>query len=331
MTPEISILIPVYNVENYIAECLESLIANTIIDKCEIVLCNDCTPDNSMEIIDGILKQHQDINVRIIAHTENMKIAVTRQDLLEAATGKYILFVDSDDWVEPDYLEKLYTLAEETQSDITTCNVIKEYANNSISGKLLLSSDRDTNISNLISTKTPGYLTCRLLRRSVITENNLSFDPDLFICEDTLFMLKFYFCSNKTANTNIPLYHYRIIQKHQSMPEKKAEERIKSIHKIEAVLEENGVSELFKSEVAFRKINQLMKFFHLMPLKQCRNYYGTFSDMSDNIKMNGLKGRYYKLFARSLEKNNRFLCDCCVLTAKLQNRLKRQKHKKTEI
>lgn len=328
MTPEISILIPVYNVEAYIGQCLESLIANTIIDKCELILCNDCTPDNSMAVIEAILEKHPEINARIINHTENRQIAVTRQDLLNAATGKYISFVDSDDWVEPDYLEKLYNLAEEKQADITTCNIIREFANNSVIGKLIQSEDRNATITDLLSTRLPGYTHCRLLRRSVITENNLTFDPDLIICEDTLFMLKLYFCSNKTANTGIPLYHYRIIQKHLTNPEKKADERVKGIQKIEAVLAEKGATELFKKEIAFRKINQLLKSFYLMPLKQCRKYYDTFSEMSDNIKAQGSKFRFYRFFARSLENRKRFLCDCCVITAKIQNALKGKKNRK---
>lgn len=328
MVPEISILIPVYNVETYIAQCVESLLANTLIDKCEIIFCNDCTPDNSMAIIDSILKQHPDISCRIINHTENRKIAISRQDLLEAATGKYILFVDSDDWVEPDYLEKLYTLAEQTQADVTTCNVIKEYVNKSVIVRHTLTEDRNRNISELLSLKTPGYLHCKLIRRSIITADKLTFAPDLNICEDTLFMLKYYFCSDKTANTDIPLYHYRIIQKNLRLPEEKAAERIKSIHKIEEVLEEKEVSAQFKNEVAFRKINQLMKFFHLMPLKQCRKYYSVFSNMSSNLKGKGLKARYYKVFAKSLEKSNIVMSDLCVFIAKVQNTLKRQKNRK---
>ncbi len=115
---EISVIVPVYNVENYLEECLESLVNQTFKDM-EIICVNDGSTDKSGEI----LKKYED-RITIITQ-ENGGLSSARNSGIEAAQGKYIGFVDSDDWVDRDFYEKLYNAIEETNADIAVASIIR--------------------------------------------------------------------------------------------------------------------------------------------------------------------------------------------------------------
>lgn len=128
-TPVISVLIPVYNVEKYIERCLISLFENTIARYCEFIIVDDCSPDNSMNVIQSVLEKYTNIkeNTFLHSHDCNRGSAATRNTALLHSHGEYIICVDSDDWVEPDYLERLYVKANETYADIVVCDLYKEF------------------------------------------------------------------------------------------------------------------------------------------------------------------------------------------------------------
>lgn len=119
--PKVSVCIPVFNVENYISSCVESVITQSITD-IEIIVVNDCTPDNSMEIIRKYADK--DNRIRIIEHKLNKGLMVTRQTAYMAATGDYITFLDSDDILTQGALDTLYTAAVREDADIV-CGTIQ--------------------------------------------------------------------------------------------------------------------------------------------------------------------------------------------------------------
>lgn len=112
--PKVSIIVPVYNVEKYLKKCLNSLINQTLID-IEIICVNDGSTDNSEKILQQFAKQ--DSRVKILSQ-QNKGQSVARNVAIENATGDYLGFVDSDDWVDLDYFEKLYNRAKEFECDI---------------------------------------------------------------------------------------------------------------------------------------------------------------------------------------------------------------------
>ena len=120
---KISVIIPVYNVENYLAKCLDSLLNQTLQDT-EIICINDGSTDNSLEILEEYAKK--DDRIKII-NQENSKQGAARNRGLEIATGEFVTFVDSDDWVDIDYLEKLYNAIIDSNSDIAIANSIRNY------------------------------------------------------------------------------------------------------------------------------------------------------------------------------------------------------------
>lgn len=115
---KVSIIVPVYNVEKYLTQCMESLVNQTLKD-IEIIVVNDGSPDNSIKILEQYEKKYPDM-VKVFT-TENRGVSHARNYGLDRATGEYIMFVDSDDFVELDMAEKLYTKAITDQNDLVMC------------------------------------------------------------------------------------------------------------------------------------------------------------------------------------------------------------------
>ena len=119
MGEKISVIIPVYNVQEYLPKCLDSVIAQTY-GNLEILLVNDGSTDQSGEICDRYAQKDSRIHV---IHQDNKGLAAARNTGIEAAAGTYIGFVDSDDWIELDMYEFLYDLLHEHQADLAICRL----------------------------------------------------------------------------------------------------------------------------------------------------------------------------------------------------------------
>jgi glycosyltransferase involved in cell wall biosynthesis len=115
---KVSIIVPVYNVEKYLTQCMESLVNQTLKD-IEIIVVNDGSPDNSIKILEQYEKKYPDM-IKVFT-TENQGVSHARNYGLDRAKGEYIMFVDSDDFVELDMAEKLYTKAYTDQNDLVMC------------------------------------------------------------------------------------------------------------------------------------------------------------------------------------------------------------------
>lgn len=113
--PEISVIIPIYNVENYLAKCLDSVINQTYKD-IEIICVNDCSLDNSVEIAKKY--EQKDGRIRIIQREQNGGLSAARNSGIRHANGKYLYFLDSDDWIDRDYIERMFNMAQKSDADI---------------------------------------------------------------------------------------------------------------------------------------------------------------------------------------------------------------------
>lgn len=118
MTPIITIAIPVYNVERYVEKSLLSALNQDFSKPYEILIVDDCGIDNSMAIVQDVIRKHSRANiVRIIKHPQNKGLGEARNTAVDNACGKYLFFLDSDDWMESDALSTLYPIAEDTSAD----------------------------------------------------------------------------------------------------------------------------------------------------------------------------------------------------------------------
>ncbi len=119
----VSIIVPVYNVEKYLERCLDSLINQTLKD-IEIICVNDGSKDNSANILEKYTKKDNRI---IVLNQENAGLSVARNTGMKVVKGEYIGFVDSDDWVDLDFFEKLYIAAKKYECDIAVADFIREH------------------------------------------------------------------------------------------------------------------------------------------------------------------------------------------------------------
>jgi len=125
---KISVIIPVYNCEKYLSKCLDSIVNQTLQD-IEIICINDGSPDNSQEILELYAKKYS--NIKIIVQ-ENKRQGAARNRGLDIADGEFITFVDSDDWIESDYLELLYNAAIEHNVNISAASIVRDKRNKSV-------------------------------------------------------------------------------------------------------------------------------------------------------------------------------------------------------
>ncbi|MGK6353277.1 glycosyltransferase family 2 protein [Parapedobacter sp. DT-150] len=122
----VSVIIPVYNVEQYIEKCILSVLSQTY-RHFEIIVVNDKTLDQSIELANAILSKQVEIPYQIIHMPENSGISAARNTGIEAAKGDHLLFIDSDDWIEPEMLQKLVGASEQQNADMVFCRVRQVY------------------------------------------------------------------------------------------------------------------------------------------------------------------------------------------------------------
>lgn len=210
MQPKVSIIVPVYNVEKYIKRCIDSLIQQTLKD-IEIILVNDGSPDNCPKICDEYEETFTQIKV---IHKLNGGLSDARNKGLEAATGKYVLFIDSDDWVESRILESLYCKAEQDQTDIVVCSYSIDYTNNNFSVEKKISGlhSHIKNVSSAINVlEEKGMFNVvwnKLYRRKILDDNNIQFEIDGVPGEDLLFNCEVFKKVKSVSLTSEVLYHY---------------------------------------------------------------------------------------------------------------------------
>ena len=215
----LSVIIPVYNVENYLNECLDSVTSQTL-DDMEIICIDDGSTDNSPDILKEYSKK--DKRIKIITK-ENGGQATARNLGIKEAQGEYIAFVDSDDFIEPTMFEKLYTKSKDNNLDIAMCkiatydNQTEEIKNNVWYYMLGVFRDFEKGIFNHKDTK---EFTChiavtpynKIYKTTLLKENNILF-PEGLIFEDEKFFYDTYLRAKRVSIVDEFLYYYRINRK----------------------------------------------------------------------------------------------------------------------
>lgn len=211
INPLVSILVPVYNVEKYLSHCLDSIISQTY-SHLQIVLFDDGSKDISL----AICKEYADKDKRIeVFHQENQGVTITRNHLLEKVKGEYVLFIDSDDWIENDMVEHLLSLGVETGADIVMCDRV---INDTIPSQKELNIEELTQEQSIEAFLHHDYFVGSLwnkLFKSILL-HNLTFPKDVSYGEDAFFCWHVLQTVKKVVVTNKQLYHYRITESNLS-------------------------------------------------------------------------------------------------------------------
>lgn len=206
--PKISIIIPVYNSEQYLNECLDSVINQTEPD-IEIVCVNDASTDNSLNILNEY--GAKDKRIKIISLTENGGVSNARNIALERISGECVCFLDSDDFVEQDFCKLLYTNLQIKHSDLSCgghCKVNK--LQNKISRWLPTQDISKNGIDDILSFTKHRNVTQKLFKTKIIKDNNIKFDLNLHYMEDALFLVTYLTHCKIISSIRKVLYNVRI-------------------------------------------------------------------------------------------------------------------------
>lgn len=207
--PKVSVIIPVYGVEKYIERCARSLFEQTL-DDIEFIFINDCTPDNSINVLETTLSEYPNRKhqVRIINQPRNMGAAQARKNGILAADGEYVIQCDSDDWVDPNMYFDMLKQAETTGADLVMCkkiNMSDGKRNTTITDTIV--DNKEQMISLIISGKTSVSLCCRLVRKQLFLDKRFIF-PSSHMKEDTVISAQLAYLSNKSTSVDGPYYYY---------------------------------------------------------------------------------------------------------------------------
>lgn len=277
----VSVLVPIYNAEKFIVRCAKSLFEQTFSD-IEFIFLNDCSSDNSIKILEEVLCSYPKCKERtkIICNDRNMGVAFSRNRLLNNAYGKYVYFVDSDDYLVLDAIEKMYDQAIKENADIVSCNY---YEDNGKSQKIVYQKtiiDKKTLLVDAIKGMESIQSMWKLfIKKDLFDNHNIKFDLNINVCEDYIVTIKLFYYQSKIVYIAEPLYYYTVQINITSLTKnvrKAQEDKISSVNIVEEFLLRMGQYEEYIDPLLVRKLI-------------CKQ---TYLIGQDNIDLN----RYYSIF-----------------------------------
>ena len=307
---KISVIVPCYNVEKYIARCLDSLLKQDFKDSYEIVVVNDGTKDSSAVIAEKYAIKYPKV-IRVI-HKPNGGLSSARNYGIDHSESDYLAFVDSDDYVSNRYLSTLNEIAHRDNADIVMCGIIRT-SNSEGHGDVFESGFSEdmttTDIDGVLSVS--SYSSCnKLFKRSLI--ENIRF-PEGVNYEDYATIPQLIYLSKKISYVNQPLYFYFVNT--ESITGSMIRKVDYSIIEAYKVLSTSILSErkdlleiLFIRRVILSMSRSIIKYDGIQKLYEVQNYmHEMLPDISKSLFLHKLKG-YNKMFAISFVNDNITIC-----------------------
>lgn len=249
MNAKVSIIVPVYRVENYIERCARSLFGQTY-QEIEYIFVDDASDDNSIEVLNKTLEHYPERKkqVSVTRFTENGGVGFVRSTGLSISTGDYILFADPDDYMEPDMVETMVNKANTVNADVVFCSYFKE------------TEAGDKEVVNHIYHKKKNKifdksfqqpaLWNKMFKRSLVTSQGIYFPKNINYGEDLTFIPRIIFYSDTFVAVDKPLYHY-IIRSNGSYTHQFNEQHvIQTIHVIDFI------SDFLRNKADFSKYSR---------------------------------------------------------------------------
>ncbi|MBR4632393.1 MAG: glycosyltransferase family 2 protein [Elusimicrobia bacterium] len=289
---KVSIIIPVYKVEKYLRQCLDSVINQTF-KEIEIICINDCSPDNSLQIIKEY--QQKDKRIVLVNLNKNVGLGFARNEGMKVAKCEYIVFVDSDDWVSETFVESLYKLIEEKNVDFVSFNYMHVYENdkvlfrNKVKSKFyntIVSSDKDK--QQILSNLPTVTVWNRIIKRDFLIRNNIWFRVNKL--EDVLFTWESIIKSNNFLFSDKYLYYYHRVVREDSLMmiinKKPYGYRLYSYKKLKQMLKDINAYEIYNKNFYYYVT------FGMMLLMEKQKRKTVFFDFKKNFYDNSYKLEY---------------------------------------
>ncbi len=289
--PKISVIVPVYNLENYIENTVAMLTAQTY-KNLEIILVDDGSTDNSLEICQRLAKSDSRI---VVIHQENKGVSAARNTGIKQATGKYIGFCDGDDDVEKDMYEFLYNNLVTDKADISICSLKMVRTDNSVTyistGKNIIWDNKEHYLKALFSGNTTMSVYTKLFKAEIC--KNTEFSENLRMNEDKFYCFLTAFKANRITYYDIPKYTY-FRRAGSSTVTEFTEKFFDSIKSSDMMIKicKNKCPELLNNAHA-NKLATVLRTYKLMLL---RNGFKKFPKEAQEIK------NYIKSFDKSIAK-----------------------------
>ena len=248
--PKVSVIVPIYNVEKYLEKCINSLLSQTLED-IQIILVNDGSKDNSGNIAREYEKNNK--NRIIYVEKENGGLSDARNHGLKYATGDFIAFLDSDDYIEKNAYEEMYNKAIEENADYVECDFIWEFPN-----KIRVDKQYPYKNKKEMLSFVRVVAWNKLIKRQLITDNNLEFPKGLRY-EDVEFTYKLIPFINKFAYVDKPFIHY--VQREGSIAKVQNERTAEIFTVLDNVIEfykKNNIYEEYRNELEYNYARYLL-------------------------------------------------------------------------
>ncbi len=289
--PKVSIIVPIYNSAKYIERCLVSLFEQTL-DDLEYLFINDGSTDNSMELLEKILKKYpyREAQVKIFDNKINQGIAVTRNTGITNANGNYIIHCDSDDWVEKDMYKTMYDTAVSGNYDIVYCDYYRVIKNISLPKKSKTINNSIQAIKTMLNSpeNVTRYIWDKLIKRELYINNDIQFSTNFNIQEDFSTTIRLFYFSKKIAHIPIPFYYYEVKDESLSKTNTKYEDndfrindRIKASNFNYDFFKQQNALHLFNNEINSSKLRT--KYVLILNSQNIKPLLGLFPEANKNI------------------------------------------------
>ena len=206
--PKVSVIVPIYNVEQYIERCAHSLFSQTL-NSIEYIFVDDCSPDKSIDILRDVIRlyPHRKGQVRIIRHSVNKGLTCARNSGLAVASGEFIAHCDSDDYVDVHMYQLLYEEAKYRHADVVLCDIYLKSSNSLEIFQTITISDKTNTVKSYMA---GGYTTVwnKLVKRQLYDTFNLRSQENITYCEDFHLSVRQLFYASTIAKVDRPLYYY---------------------------------------------------------------------------------------------------------------------------
>lgn len=309
--PLVSICTPVYRVERYIEECVQSVFDQTY-GNIELLLVDDCGGDRSVELAEHFLKTNtkEGLTYCILRSEHNEGVSAARNKAMRAATGKYIFCLDSDDKLLPTCIEKLAARAEETEADVVLCDHISDDKADTRGGHMCapieLAEGNEACIHALKECWFNVAPWCKLIRRSFVEDNHIYFKEGI-TNEDAPWSFRLTINAHRMAFINEPLLYYRYNENSIMSNAKVEKMNIAANYIINMMQEEITKRDNLLSNVDVYEIwiRQIIRFYTRIEgmgnwsrfFNECKN----FPKWSIPFKTGSLSSTYYRMWAAGIK------------------------------
>lgn len=298
---KVSVIVPCYNVEDYIDKCLLSL-CNQSLKDIEIIAIDDGSKDKTGSILDDYAKKYS--NLKVI-HKVNGGVSAARNDALKIASGEYIGFLDSDDWVNVHMFKKMYEHAKSNDFDIVACDTVAIYPKKEM---VIHSNIVDNQEVSKLLVDAYAVIWNKIYKRELL--EGLTFNTKMSFCEDVLFLYEVYSRVNKVGAVNEVLHFY--LQRDGSLTytyNEKLYQLIDSMDHIVSYYKDNNILDKYYDEIEYTYVRYLYATFikrlaktkNKVEFKKGVNYVlgkvkESFPNYRSNKYLTGKKGVYLKYF-----------------------------------